>query len=159
MPELAQWVASLPLSAAMRRITWLVPWLQIAHIVAIGVILSTVALIGMRSWGAPRAPLSGRHRYAPWLLAALVIVTASGVALMLSSPRSFRDTIFLAKMIMMALALPVTLVLPLVAGRPGVEKFGSKRTTVGVLAGCALVLWVGVTLAGRGRWMAGLLGI
>ena len=49
--------------------------------------------------------------------------------------------------------------LPLVAGRPGAEKFGSRRTAVGVLAGCALVLWVGVTLAGRGRWMAGLLGI
>ncbi len=51
MAQLSQWVGSLPLSLMMRRITWLIPVLQIVHILSIGIVLSSVVMVDLRLWG------------------------------------------------------------------------------------------------------------
>ena len=48
MVELASWLASLPIGRALRQLNWLVPWLQTIHILANGIVLSAVVMIGMR---------------------------------------------------------------------------------------------------------------
>jgi hypothetical protein len=164
MPELSQWVGSLPLSLVMRRITWLIPVLQSLHILSIGMVLASVVMIDLRVWGVSRAgtlAATGR-RFLPWLWIAVAVATVTGIGLMFGAPRSWRDGAFLAKLYLMGAAAIATLALPLVLRWNGGARVGGDekdaRFMAGFVATAALVLWLGATLAGRGRWIAGLLG-
>jgi hypothetical protein len=159
MVELAAWLASLPLSRALRQMNWLVPWLQIIHILANGMILSAVVMIDMRIWGISRSQTSMAmaRRFQPWIWAGLVLLTVSGIVLILFGPRRpLTDLAFQVKMATMGLAIVATLILQFALrpssrawdGDPGTHKLTSMLGTL------TLILWIGVTLAGRGRWFA-----
>jgi len=158
MAELSQWVGSLPISMVMRRITWLVPTMQTVHILATGIVLSSIVMIDLRVWGASRSgTASGRsERFIPWIWTALAVATLTGIVLMLAAPRSFRDNAFVAKLYLMAAATVATAALSIMLRRNdcGGKDAGVPAQLVGI---AALVLWLGATLAGRGRWIAGLL--
>jgi hypothetical protein len=162
MVELASWLASLPIGQALRRLNWLVPWLQTIHILANGIILSAVVMIDMRLWGISRsqASIAMARRFQPWIWAGLVVLTVSGIALILYAPRRvLTDVTFQVKMVVMGLAIAATVAL-LLALRPGREASPAQpggHKLAGLLGTLSLVLWVGVTLAGRGRWLALLL--
>lgn len=159
MAELSQWVGSLPISLAMRRITWLVPTLQTLHILSIGIVLSSVVMIDLRIWRASRSgtALARSERFMPWMWTALAVATLTGIALMFGVPRSLRDGAFVAKLYMMAAATLATAALPIMLRRNdcGGKEAGVPAQLVGI---AALILWLGATLAGRGRWIAGALG-
>jgi hypothetical protein len=160
MAELSQWVGTLPLSLAMRRISWLIGLLQSVHIMSIGIMLASVVMIDLRVWGVSRAgtlAATGR-RFLPWLWVAVAVATLTGIGLMFGAPRSWRDGAFVAKLYMMAAATVATLALPLVLrwNSGGGEK--DARLLAGFVGTAALVLWLGATFAGRGRWIAGMLG-
>jgi len=158
MVELAAWLASLPVGQALRRLNWLVPWLQIVHILANGVILSAVVMIDMRVWGISRSQssIAMARRFQAWIWVGLVLLTVSGVALVMYSPRRvLTDVTFQVKMAVMGAAIAATVWL-LLALRPGrepaaVDAGGHKLA--GLLGTLTLALWVVVTLAGRGRWI------
>lgn len=159
MVQLSQWVNSLPISLALRRVTWFIPVLQVIHILSIAAILSSMVMIEMRLWGVSRdkTALERSRQFLPLIWWALALSILTGVGLMLGAPRSFRDSSFVVKLWMMGAATIATLLLPLVlrsnssAGKEG-------RGLANFVGAAALVLWFGVTLAGRGRWLAGLLG-
>ena len=160
MVEIAAWLASLPIGRALRQLSWLVPWLQIVHILANGIVLSAVVMIDMRIWGISRsqASIAMARRFQPWIWAGLVVLTVSGIALILYAPRRvLTDVTFQVKMVMMGLAIAATVAL-LLALRPGREALpggpGGGHKLASLLGTLTLVLWVGVTLAGRGRWLA-----
>jgi hypothetical protein len=159
MAELSQWIGSLPISLAMRRISWLVPMLQTLHILSIGIVLSSVVMIDLRIWGASRSgtAIARSERFMPWMWTALAIATLTGIALMFGAPRSWRDGAFVAKLYMTAAATVATVALPIMLRRNdcGGKDAGVPAQLVGT---AALVLWLGATLAGRGRWIAGALG-
>jgi hypothetical protein len=162
MVELAAWLASLPIGQALRRLNWLVPWLQIIHILANGIVLSAVVMIDMRIWGIARSQASGAQarRFQPWIWAGLVVLTASGIALILYAPRRvLTDLTFQVKMVVMGLAIAATLALLLALrrGREARPGGSGSRVLASLLGTLTLMLWVGVTLAGRGRWLALLL--
>src|SRR5258708_7187570 len=158
MVELASWLASLPIGQALRRISWLVPWLQIVHILANGIILSAVVMIDMRVWGISRsqASIGMARRFQVWIWAGLLLLTVSGIMLILYAPRRLlTDVTFQVKMVMMGFAIVATLAL-LAALRPGREALQGNpggHKLASLLGTLTLVLWVGVTLAGRGRWL------
>jgi hypothetical protein len=157
MIELAAWLASLPFSQALRKLNWLVPWLQIIHILANGLLLAAVVMIDMRIWGISRAQATsaGARRFQSWVWVGLVLLTVSGILLILYAPRRLlTDPTFQVKMVIMGLAMAATVVLQLIlrpAGAPPGGRVADKFA--GVLATVTLVLWVGVTFAGRGRWL------
>jgi hypothetical protein len=160
MVELASWLASLSIGQALRRLDWLVPWLQIIHILANGIILSAVVMIDMRIWGISRsqASIAMARRFQPWIWVGLFVLTVSGIALIFYAPRRLlTDITFQVKMVVMGLAIAATLALLLLALRPGREAghddIGGHKLA-SLLGTLTLVLWVGVTLAGRGRWLA-----
>jgi len=159
MAELSQWIGSLPISMVMRRITWLVPVLQTLHILSIGIVLSSVVMIDLRVWGASRSgtAIARSERFMPWMWTALAIATLTGIALMFGAPRSFRDSAFVAKLYMMGAATAATAALPIMLRRNDCSgrDAGVPAQLVGI---AALVLWLGATFAGRGRWVAGMLG-
>jgi hypothetical protein len=162
MVELATWLASLPFSRALRQLNWLVPWLQIIHILANGIVLSAVVMIDMRIWGISRsqASVAMARRFAPWIWTGLVVLTVSGILLILYAPRRLLvDVTFQVKMVVMGVAIAATLAL-LLAMRPRREALPGdpgRHQLASLLGTLTLVLWVGVTLAGRGRWIALLL--
>jgi hypothetical protein len=162
MVELATWLASLPFSRALRQLNWLVPWLQIIHILANGVILSAVVMIDLRIWGLSRSQASAAmaRRFAPWIWSGLAVLTVSGILLILYSPRrQLVDVTFQVKMVVMGVAIAATLAL-LLAMRPRREALPDDRgrhQLASLLGTLTLVLWVGVTFAGRGRWITLLL--
>ena len=160
MLELSQWINGLPISIFMRRITWLIPVLQIVHIFSIGMILSSMVMIDLRLWGVSRekTAVERSREFLPWIFVALAVSTLTGIGLMLGAPRSFRDSAFVAKLWMMAAATVATLALPvLLRANPTGGKEG--RGLASIVGAAALALWLGATLAGRGRWIAGWLGI
>jgi hypothetical protein len=160
MIQLSNWVNGLPISISMRRITWLIPLLQIIHILSLAMILSAVVMIDMRLWGASQGQtaIARSRQFLPWIWWALAVATLSGVALMVGAPRSWRDSIFVAKLVLMAAATVATLALPLVLrmNATGGKEPNGLASAVGA---AALLLWFGAALAGRGRWMGGWLGI
>ena len=129
MAQLSQWVGTLPISFAMRRIVWLVPTLQTFHILSIGFVLSSVVMIDLRVWGVSRSgtAIARSERFLPWMWAALAIATITGIGLMLGAPRSFRDGAFVAKLYLMVAATLATVALPMMLRRNARGKDRTRR--------------------------------
>jgi uncharacterized membrane protein len=161
MADLAQWLTSLPLSLALRRIAWLFPLLQTVHILSIGLMLSSVIMISLRLWGVSRTQAIAAlgHRYMPWIWTSLVVVTVTGIVLIIGNPRSLRDPALQAKLWLMVPAIATTLVLAIaMRGEALWQKNPGARGMMSFAAAATLVLWLGVTFAGRGRWIVNLIG-
>lgn len=162
MIDLVSWLASLPMGQTLRRLSWLVPWLQIVHILANGVILGAVVMIDMRVWGVSRsqATIAMARRFHPWIWGALAMLTVSGVLLIFYTPRrALLDLAFQVKMwtMLVAVAATIALLFALPAGREAAAGDPSRHRFTSLLASLTLALWVGVTLAGRGRWFAAMM--
>jgi cytochrome bd-type quinol oxidase subunit 2 len=161
MAALAQWLTGLPFGIAMRRLPWLFPLLQTLHVLAIGMMLSSQIMILLRLWRVSKTQgIAARgHRYLPWIWWSLVVLVVTGVALVIGNPRSSRDPALAAKLLLMVPATLVTLVLALMM-RDGdrLDERANGRMTMSVAATATLVLWLGVTFLGRGRWIFNVLG-
>lgn len=90
----ADWLATTPLSQAMRGSPWLYPVVETVHIAGFAVLVGAVALFDLRVLGCAKTlPLRalGRHLLR-WALASLLLVIPAGVLLFASQPRSFSAT-------------------------------------------------------------------
>jgi len=158
----AQWLQTSSVSLSVRQAAWIIPYMHVLHILATGLVISALVMINHRVWGwshAEPARLRAR-RFWPWLWISMAVLTATGIVLTLSAPRrTLLDPSFQVKMAMMGIGLVATLAYGIALRRYG-EKWDiaqSKHRTVSVFAAATLVLWIGVTLAGRGRWIVGFL--
>jgi hypothetical protein len=161
MADFAQWLTSLPLGVVMRRSGWLFPLLQTLHILATAMVMSSAIMISLRLWQVSKTQsIAGRaHRYLPWIWGALVVVTLTGTALIVGNPRSLRDPALPVKLWLMVPATAVTLGLAvMMLGGDRLEKRTGGRLAMGVAAAATLMLWLGVTFLGRGRWIFNFLG-
>jgi cytochrome bd-type quinol oxidase subunit 2 len=161
MADLAQWLTGLPLGLAMRRLHWLFPLLQTLHILATGLVMSSAIMVSLRLWRVAKTQsIAARaHRYLPWLWCSLAVLTLTGAALIIGNPRSLRDPALPAKLWLTLAATAVTVGLALMMRRGDkFEKRAGGRLTMGVAAAATLMLWVGVTFLGRGRWIFNFLG-
>ena len=118
----------------------------------------------LRVWRRSGAePLADRiRRLLPWLWGALGVLTATGLVLVLGTPRrTLLDPTFQVKMLIMLVAIVATIALAAMLRRVMPEPATAGRMT-GILAGIAgaatLMLWLGATVAGRGRWIANVIG-
>jgi hypothetical protein len=164
-----QWLQSTPLSLSVRRISWLIPMMQTLHILANGLVLSAIIMIDLRVWRRSGAePLADRvRRLLPWLWSALGVLTATGLVLVLGTPRrTLLDPTFQVKMLIMLVAIVATVALVTMLRRQAPESVAPEPTSAGrmtsILAGvtgaATLLLWLGATIAGRGRWIANVIG-
>jgi hypothetical protein len=162
MVELVRWIATLPLSQLIRKSSWLIPLMQTIHILATGAILSSVIMIDLRIWGFSRSEtaIERTHRFLPWLWGGLLLLTVTGIGLILGNPRSLADPAFQAKMLLMGFAIAATILVAAVLRPVDHATAGGTagaRKTASVMATMTLVLWVGVMFAGRGRWIPNIL--
>ena len=162
MMEYVQWLQTSALSLSIRRIGWIIPVMHVLHILATGLILSALIMINHRVWGWSYAEPSRRRarRFWPWFWASMAVLTLTGIVITLSTPRrTLLDPSFQVKMAMMGIGLVATLAFGIALRRHGDtwDEGRSKHRTASTIAAFTLVLWIGVTLAGRGRWIVGLL--
>ena len=159
MIAFVQWLQGSPWSLAVRQISWLIPLMQTLHILANGLVLSAIIMIGLRAWGSQTEPLGERlRRLLPWLWAAMGVLTATGLVLILGTPRrTLLDKTFQVKMLIVAVALVATLALAAMLRRAAPDGASAGRVA-GALAAATLLLWLSATFAGRGRWIANVIG-
>jgi len=152
---LAGWLAASPLTTAATPLVtaraWIVPALQVVHIVGIAVVVIATALINLRTLGLIDADRPQRQVQAVWfpvLACAIVVLALTGYLLIASEPaRALFRTVFWVKLGLIVLALVVTGVQGRLARRADVAP-----PTARLLAVAAGLLWVGVIFAGR--WIA-----
>jgi hypothetical protein len=92
-------------SDALKSAGWIVPTLQTAHILMIGVVFISILMIALKVFGRVRAdePLSRVwKRFAPFLWAGLVVMAVSGILLVIAEPvREFMTLSFRLKMLLL----------------------------------------------------------
>jgi hypothetical protein len=156
--DMIVWMNGLSLGVAVRRSLWAIPALATVHILAIGMVLSSVIMIDLRVWGVSRSQtlVQSAKRFTPWLWVGMVLLVVSGLGLTISQARrTLLDPSFHIKMVLMMVAIFVTVGFQVAVVRKSAEWSADQRSRLaaGLLAAVTLILWIAVTLAGRGRWM------
>jgi hypothetical protein len=154
LADAAAWLASTPMSAAMRGDPWLYPMVEIVHILGFAVLVGGVTLFDLRVLGCARsipvAPLA-RHLLS-WSLASLALVVPAGVLMFSADPQG----LLLNQVFLLKLALIVTAGLNALLFHLGVYRSVAhwNVATQAPLAArlqalLSMLLWVGIICCGR----------
>lgn len=144
--DFAVWLAHSPLNAAVTARGWIVPEIQIVHIVAIASVVIAEVLINLRALGLIETDRTQRAVFQAWyrvILIAVAVLAGSGFLLIASEPgRALFRTVFWVKLGLIVVSLAVT----------GAQGRANPVFAAKALAVVSLLLWVGVIVAGR--WIA-----
>jgi len=146
--DFAVWLAHSPVNTAVTAQAWLVPEIQIVHIVAIAAVVIAATLINLRALGLVETDQPQHVVAQAWTRVigiAIVVLAATGFLLVASEPgRALFRTVFWVKLGLIVVALAVTAA----QGRTGpVPTTASRLLAIG-----SLLLWIGIIFAGR--WIA-----
>ena len=152
MLDFAQGLSETSLSEAIRFNLWVIPWIQIVHIVTMGVVLSSVFMISMRIVrlaGVHQSVDAVAHRFMPFVWWGLVVMAATGLLLIVGEPvRSLVNVAFWIKMGLLAVGIAAA---GLFQARGYAEAL-DRRGRMQALAIVVFLVWCGVIVAGR--WIA-----
>ena len=152
----ANWLSQSSLSMWIQTHNeWVIPTIQSIHIVAIGVVLSSVLMIDLRILG-----LSGHDqtlsetnkRFGPWLSGALGVLLVTGVLMVIGEPvRELLSLSFWVKMGLVATGTIIAAVFQMTLKRNELhwEKTLVNRRSVKSLAILTLLIWVCIVILGR----------
>ena len=146
LDDFAVWLAHSPLNHAVTARGWIVPEIQIVHIVAISAVVIAAALINLRALGLVETDRSVQAVFRGWyrvIVVAVLVLALTGGLLIASEPgRALFRSVFWVKLGLIALALVIT------AAHGRVHRPGVAR----LLALASLLAWIAVICAGR--WIA-----
>jgi hypothetical protein len=151
----ASWLGATPLTAFIENEAWVVPTVQVVHILAITVVMGAVAVINLRILGViERGQSIGSlaARFVPPSAAAIVVLALTGFLMVAGEPtRAIFRYVFWAKMALLALVLAVTAIMlgGLTAGGIAADPSARAPAAYRVLAGLALLMWLAIIVAGR----------
>jgi len=149
------WLSQTSISLAIQTHDWVVPTVQSVHIVAIGVVLTSVFMIDLRILG-----MAGRDqsltettgRFGPWLSGALCVLLATGLLMVIGEPaRELLAFSFWLKMFLVAVGTLSAAVFQISLRRNELdwEQSLAKRRTTKLLAVATLLIWVSIVILGR----------
>jgi len=158
LQSFASWLSQTPASQIIQNVLWIIPLVQTLHILAIAVVLSSVAMIDLRIFG-----LAGRRatmmqtadRYVPWLWWGLLVLALTGVTLITGEPvRSLTNPAFQIKMLLLLGAVAVTISFQRSVRKNAVvwDTRVRSSSSIRVAAVGTLLLWFAIAVAGR--WIA-----
>jgi uncharacterized membrane protein len=155
--DFIHWLGATPVSQVIQEDLWIIPTVQTVHILAISVVLTSMAMFDLRLLGLAgkrHSIASFSRRFMPWLWGALIVLALSGCILIVGEPkRSLGNLVFLLKMSMLATAIIVTLGFQAVLRRDlagGSADLRPAHAAAAKLTGLlSLALWVGIAVAGR----------
>ena len=147
-----QWCESLWLGRAVVGSLWLFPAIEAVHLLGLAMLGGSVLLVDLRLLGAglTRWPVSELARYArPWMIAAIVVMIATGVPLFLSEAvKCYYNDAFWVKMTALPIALVFAFTIRARATAESVHNTARRQAVVGALS---IALWF--TVAAAGRWI------
>jgi uncharacterized membrane protein len=157
LDDFIHWLGATPVSLVIQEVFWIIPTVQTIHILAISVVLASMAMFDLRLLGLAgnrNSIASLSRRFMPWLWGALIVLAASGCILIVGEPkRSLGNVVFQLKMCMLATAIVVTLGFQAVLKRDlagGSADLAPAHVTAAKITGLmSLALWVGIAVAGR----------
>jgi hypothetical protein len=153
--EFAQWLSQTSLSLAIQVHAWVVPTVQSVHIVAIGVVLTSVFMIDLRilGWaGRDQTLRETTSRFGPWLSWALVVLLVTGILMIIGEPaRELLAFSFWAKMTLVVIGTTVAVAFQRSLRRhePQWETSLVNRGGIKSLAVVTFLIWVCVVVLGR----------
>jgi hypothetical protein len=167
----AQWLQTTSVSVTIQSVKWIIPLLQSIHILTIGIVFVSSLMIALRVLGRVRAdePFDTVwRRFAPWMWSGLVVMTVTGLTLVVGEPvREFTTLSFWLKMTLLAIGVTSTAVLghslrPVALGSPRMADVSSSGAAVGTLAASSefsaaskagavalVVIWLAIIFLGR----------
>lgn len=157
MHAISEWLAQTSFSSAIADRFWAVPMLQSIHILAIGIVMASIALLDLRLAGFLGREQSVRDmalRFHPWIWGALGVLVATGLLQIMAEPgRELLNWIFWTKMGLIVGAVlftaPVRRLLEDCRYR---DLAAGKRVMVRTCALLSLAMWILVLICGR--WIA-----
>jgi len=155
MLAFSEWISDSSLSLAIRKSVWLIPTIQIIHIVAITMIVTTAVMIAARIAGLSSRSQSMREtaqRFLPWVWTALALLTPTGIVLIIAEPqRTLGNWTFWLKMLLLALAIGLTVRFQASLRRDAEpwEDRGQKAGQRRIFAVSSVLLWLGIVASGR----------
>lgn len=157
LDSVSAWLAATPLSVAISGSSWLVPTLQSIHILAVSIVMASIAMLDLRLAGFLGREQSLRVltlRFYPWIWGALAVLVTTGFFQIMAEPsRELLNWIFWTKMGLIVGAVLVTApVRRLLEDCRYRDLPAQKKAIVRTCALLSLLLWTAVLVCGR--WIA-----
>lgn len=148
------WLEMLPIAGEIGA-TWWFPFMESLHVLSIVIMLGAILMLDLRilGWSALRYSVSSLNReLVPWSGAGFLVAVVTGVAMFITrASHHAENPAMQIKMILLTLA-GVNIALFHFRVLSTVTQWDSHKRgpfAARVAAGLSLLLWVGVTLAGR----------
>ena len=158
LSELSKWLAATPLSHTIQTTSWIIPTIQIIHILGVAVLFSSAVLVDFRIWRLLERdiPLTQvARRFLPPIWPALLILLITGSLLIIGEPRrSLLNSTFYLKMALLAVAIMLTAGLQrsISLSPDSWDKDRRRRLAARFAATASIAVWCGILFAGR--WIA-----
>ena len=155
LESFAAWLGRTPLSAFVAGEAWVVPTIQTVHILAIAVVMGSVAILHLRVLGiVERRQSIGAlaARFVPPSAAAIVVLAITGFLMIASEPtRALFRYVFWVKMTLLLAAIALTAVL--LVGLKTADVFDDPARPAPIpfriLALVVLLIWLAIIVTGR----------
>jgi len=154
-----EWLQETPLSATFSDTTYFWTWLiipvsQCIHIIAVAIVMMSVALLNLRLLEVPVSQQSFaqlvRHLM-PWIWTALAVLLVTGTIQTIAEPgRQLLNIGFRTKMVLLFFSVLITFYYQnSVKKDPDYWSRPEHRNLAYVLASVSIVFWIGIVSAGR----------
>jgi hypothetical protein len=157
IPQFCSWVENTRIAGAIRTSTWLFPTIESIHVLAITLVVGSVAMFDLRLLGIAsrdRSVTELHKEILPWTWTAFAVAVVAG-SLMFSSDATkyYQDGPFRWKMVTLLLVGLNTAIFEFGAFR-GVSRWDKEKKTplaAKLAGGISIVLWI--LVVGFGRWI------
>ena len=154
LSEFWVWLEMLPIAGEIGA-TWWFPFMESLHVLSLAIMLGAILMVDLRVVGvaAQRYSISSLKReLVPWSAAAFLVVNITGVAMFITrASRHVENPAFQIKMLLLFLAGVNIAYFHFYALRT-VSRWDTQArapASARLAAAASLLLWIGVTLAGR----------
>ena len=160
MRAFVEWLSATDVSQFIQNVLWIVPAVQCVHILAIAMVVSSVAMVDFRllGWmGRGQSMTQTAQRFVPWIWWGLLVLAITGLVLIVGEPgRELRNISFWLKMGMLAVAIVITFLFQrTVRGNAASwDRPGSSARTAATKVGAVMTLFLWFAIAVAGRWIA-----
>ncbi|HEV7691719.1 MAG TPA: DUF6644 family protein [Hyphomonadaceae bacterium] len=150
----ASWLENLPFPTAIRESAWLYPIFETIHVMALALVVGSIATVDLRLLGVARRNQPAwriAQQALPWTWIAFAVAVVTGALLFSSQAVKYVDNVpFRIKLVLLALAGINMAAFQFGAGRT-INTWGEGQAPTGArIAGAlSLVFWIGVVAAGR----------
>jgi hypothetical protein len=153
--ESLAWLEAQPFATAIAESGWLFPTIEFVHVVALTLVVGSIAMLDLRLLGVSRKDygvLELAAQTLPWTWGAFAVALCSGVLMFASAATSYADNVpFRIKLILLALAGINMAIFHVTAYRTAHRWNHQLPTPLAArIAGTlSLTFWIGVIFFGR----------